>query len=102
MNKWRDKLSREYLASGAMVSPFETVAEVITVVKLNPAETEQLALALEEKTGKKVHIKNKIDPSIIAGMVIRTADLVIDMSLAARLEKLSESIHEQIHHELNI
>ncbi|MBO8126347.1 MAG: ATP synthase F1 subunit delta [Firmicutes bacterium] len=98
MNKWRERLQRDYLATSHL-SPFETVAEVITVVKLKDEEILELQEALEELTGKKCRIKNKLDPSIIAGMVIRTSDLVIDMSMASRLEKLSESIHEKIHQE---
>ncbi len=100
MHKWRSKLSRDFLASASRTSPFETPAEVITVVPVNTEELEKLTTALEGLTGKRVRIKNKIDPAIIAGMVVRTADVVIDMSMASRLEKLAESIHDRMRQEI--
>lgn len=77
------------------------VAKVFTVVELSEQNKKDLARALEDLIGRRVRIVNKLDPSLIAGMIITTADLVIDLSMKSRLEKLSESIHQRIHEEFS-
>lgn len=101
MEKWRSHVSQEYrrfrdYPQGNFQVGQGLVAKVTTVIKLSPEDEEGLRQALEELTGKEVNIVNKIDPGIIAGMVISTADIVIDLSMASRLQKLSSSIHQRI------
>ncbi|NLY56583.1 MAG: F0F1 ATP synthase subunit delta [Firmicutes bacterium] len=104
MEKWRSRVAEEYNRFVSDAPDFfrardATVAKVFTVVKMSEEDKAELAAALANLIGKPVRIVNKIDPSIIAGMVITTADLVIDLSMASRLKKLSESIHQRIHEE---
>jgi F-type H+-transporting ATPase subunit delta len=47
---------------------------------------------LEKITGKRVTVTNKVDASIIGGMIAKVGDLVMDGSIRTQLEDLKESI----------
>ncbi len=65
---------------------------VISAVKMpNEAQT-KLKNKLETKLKKNVILDLDIDPSIIAGLIIKLGDNVIDMSLRHKLEDLSKNI----------
>jgi len=44
--------------------------------------------ALERATGKTIVLEERVDPSLLGGLVIRTGDTVIDGSLRSRLTTL--------------
>ncbi len=107
MEKWRSRVAEEYNrfvsdSQGFFRAKDTTVAKVFTVVKMSEEDQQELASALSDLLGKPVTIVNKIDPSIIAGMVITTSDLVIDLSMASRLKRLSDSIHQRINEEFRV
>ena len=60
---------------------------VTSAVALSDADAAKLQAELEARTGKKVLLERKEDPSLIAGMVARIGDRVIDGSALARLER---------------
>jgi F-type H+-transporting ATPase subunit delta len=66
--------------------------EVISAVKLDAAQTEKLAKALNARLKRQVKMSNTVDPTLIGGAVIRAGDLVIDGSLKGRLEKLGTEL----------
>jgi len=62
--------------------------EVVSAVKLDPAETEKMTAALKERLKRRVNMHNTVDASLLGGAVIRAGDLVIDGSVRGRLERL--------------
>lgn len=61
-------------------------ATLTTVIPLPPQEEQALKETLQEiiEAGKKVHLERKIDPSILAGLVVEFNQKVLDMSIKAR------------------
>ena len=72
----------------------ENVVEV-TVTSASPISKKQrdtIARALRERLGRDVNLETAIDGDLIGGAVIRAGDVVIDGSLRARLEGLSNAL----------
>lgn len=67
-------------------------AEVTTASALPESYFAELQKALEKATGKKVTLVTKQDPSLIAGVVTRVGDRVIDGSVRSRLSELQEEL----------
>ena len=70
--------------------------EVVTSEPLGSALEQKLKAKLENKSGKSVVIKKKVDKSIIGGIIIRYSDSEIDGSLRKRLDDLRKSIDSYI------
>ncbi len=70
------------------------VAEVRTAVPLDEGQRERVAAALERATGKKVELKEVVDPSVLGGVVARVGDQVIDGSIRRRLELARDQLSE--------
>ena len=66
--------------------------ELITVLKLDDATLARLVAELSRITGKSVELFQKIDPSILGGVIIKVGEQVIDGSLRRRLEKIQENL----------
>jgi F-type H+-transporting ATPase subunit delta len=62
-------------------------AEVVSGRALKPDYAEKLQRELERITGKKIVLEQRIDPSLLAGVVARIGDTVFDGSLRARLDQ---------------
>ncbi len=60
--------------------------EVVSAVELNDAEQADIQAKLASKLKKQIVIKYRIDKSLIAGLVIKMGDDIIDMSVARKLE----------------
>ena len=60
-------------------------AEVITAVAMENAERERVGQLLGELVGAKVETTERVDPEIIAGIVARVGDHLIDGSVKTRL-----------------
>lgn len=62
-----------------------------------PSETqlESIRVAVSAYTGKDVHLKTRIDPDMLGGVVVRMGDVVIDGSLRTRLAKLRHALLEE-------
>ena len=67
-------------------------AEVVTAARLPEEYYARLQAKLEKMTGKRVVLDRKEDPSLIAGVVTRIGDTVIDGSLRARLHELRNAL----------
>lgn len=67
--------------------------EVATVFDLDEALQQKLATTLSSKLEREVNLQTVIDKSLIGGVVIRAADVVIDGSISGRLAKLSEAMN---------
>jgi F-type H+-transporting ATPase subunit delta len=66
-------------------------AEVTTAVPLGDAFYARLQARLEKMTGKRVAVDRRVDSSLIAGVVTRIGDRIIDGSLRTRLHSLRDT-----------
>lgn len=69
--------------------------EVVTAMEMAVDQRDRLQAALQALTGRKVRMHDRIDPSLIGGAVVHAGDLVIDGSLAGRLDKLRTALVAQ-------
>lgn len=76
----------------AVAETSHELAEVRSAIPLDDAQTQRLAEALSQATGKQVEVKVIVDPSVLGGIVARVGDTVIDGSVRHRLERLKETI----------
>lgn len=67
--------------------------EVTSAFDIAPEQAERLADAIGRKLQRTVRVSTTVDKALIGGVVIRTADLVIDGSVRGRLAKLSEAMN---------
>jgi len=77
-----EELVREYRG--------EVVAEVTSAVPLTEYERTITLQRLQEITGKRVLLSERVDPSIIGGMRIVVGNKLLDLSLRGHLERIRE------------
>lgn len=65
-------------------------ATVVSAVKLDSAELEQIQAKIEAMLNKKVLIDTAIDKTILGGFVIKIDNNLIDMSLRTKLDNLTK------------
>ena len=67
-----------------------TVDVVVTsATPLSDARQQEIVASLTKRLGREVRLETKIDENLIGGAVIRAGDVVIDGSLRARLDGLT-------------
>jgi len=66
----------------------EAVARVTSAVPLTEALEKKILVQVEQLTGNKVTLENKIDESIVGGFILRVGDMQYDASLANKLNTL--------------
>ncbi|NHB91917.1 F0F1 ATP synthase subunit delta [Photorhabdus cinerea] len=64
--------------------------EVISAAELSEQQLAKISAAMEKRLSRKVKLNCKIDKSVIAGVVVRAGDLVIDGSIRGRLDRLTD------------
>lgn len=64
--------------------------DVISANELSEQQSAKISAAMEKRLSRKVKLNCKIDKSVIAGVIIRVGDLVIDGSIRGRLERLTD------------
>ncbi|GAA3598876.1 MAG: F0F1 ATP synthase subunit delta [Gibbsiella quercinecans] len=72
----------------AMESTVEV--EVLSASALSDEQQAKIAAAMEKRLSRKVKLNCKIDKSVLAGVIIRAGDMVIDGSVRGRLERLAD------------
>ena len=80
------------VVEAAAASRDKAVAEVRSAVHLDEETIERLTVALGRATGKSVEVKVVVDESVIGGIVARVGDIVIDGSLARRVDSLRQAV----------
>ena len=65
---------------------------VTSATALSEAQQQAIVAALAKKLGREVRLETKIDENLIGGAVIRAGDVVIDGSLRARLDGLTNAL----------
>ena len=66
--------------------------EAVTAVPMSESQLAALKAKLVAETGKKIIIKNTVDPTILGGVKLRYAGKQIDGSVKTRLDAFSESL----------
>ncbi|KLV05031.1 MULTISPECIES: F0F1 ATP synthase subunit delta [Photobacterium] len=67
-------------------------AAVISAVELNDSQLEAISEKLAKRLDRKVKLTCSVDETLIAGVVIRAGDLVIDNSVRGKLSRLSDTL----------
>ena len=70
----------------------EFMAEVTSARALSKDQETSLQEALVREMGSKVQINQRVDPSILGGLIIRVGSKMIDSSLRTKLQKLKLSL----------
>ena len=65
---------------------------VTSASEISAAQKAEIERALEARLGRDVRIETEIDNSLIGGAVVRAGDVVIDGSLRARLDGLTNAL----------
>ncbi|XVF79614.1 hypothetical protein PTKIN_Ptkin15bG0003300 [Pterospermum kingtungense] len=76
----------------------EVKAVVTTVIPLPPQEEKELKETLQEilGQGKQVKLEQKIDPSILGGLVVEFGQKVFDLSIKTRARQMERFLREPI------
>ena len=64
--------------------------EVTSATELSDEQLAKITAAMEKRLSRKVKLNCKIDKSVMAGVIIRSGDMVIDGSVRGRLERLAD------------
>jgi F-type H+-transporting ATPase subunit delta len=68
--------------------------EVATAVPLSLDERNALVERFSAKLGRPLQIRNVIDPTVIAGLVVRAGDIMVDASIRAKLSRLAQQLRQ--------
>ncbi|KAG4958139.1 hypothetical protein JHK85_044519 [Glycine max] len=92
-----DTIAKRF-AQLSMAYKGEVQATVTTVVPLPPEEEKALKETLQEiiGSGAKVHLEQKIDPSILGGLVLEFSQKVFDMSIKTRAQQMERILREPV------
>lgn len=66
--------------------------QVISAQPLNVVQSEKIVAAMEKRLARKVKLNCSLDSSLIAGVIIRTDDFVIDGSSRGQLARLANEL----------
>jgi F-type H+-transporting ATPase subunit delta len=66
-------------------------AEVTSATALTDAQVTKVRVALEKLTGKAVSLTQRVDPTLLGGVVTRIGDKVYDGSLRTRLDEIRQA-----------
>ncbi|QIZ78230.1 F0F1 ATP synthase subunit delta [Ferrimonas lipolytica] len=70
----------------------EVTAEVTSATELSAQQLEAIAASLEQRLARKVKLDCRIDSDLVAGVVIRAGDTVIDGSVRGKLNRLADKL----------
>lgn len=68
------------------------VAQVTTAVPIDDRQKAVIASRLGRRLGKMVVLEERVDPSILGGVIAQVGDTVIDGSIRGRLERLRRTL----------
>ena len=74
-------------------------AQVSAAAELSDDQTQDLQQALEARTGQRVRMTVQVEPSLLAGAVVRVGNTVLDGSAQGRLRLLAERLTQGRVHE---
>jgi F-type H+-transporting ATPase subunit delta len=95
IGKHRERLLDEIVLAWTELLDSRANRQSATVTTATPSDPEIVArvqAALEKATGKTIVLEERVDPTLLGGLVIRTGDTVIDGSLRSRLVALGRRL----------
>ena len=95
IDKAREGILRESLNEFVRLADEELGIQPATVWSaraLPETEMQQLKKSLEEKTGKEIHLTNRVNPDLIAGIKVTVGNNVTDMTMRSRIDHLKETL----------
>ncbi len=69
-------------------------ATVTSTIQLTESQVEAIKVKLEANTNSKIELETIIDTSIIAGLIIRVGDKVVDASIQGKMQTLKKQLSE--------
>ncbi|WP_054739685.1 ATP synthase F1 subunit delta [Cellulosilyticum ruminicola] len=69
-------------------------ATVTSAIALSQSQLEQIQSKIEASTNSKVELETIIDESIIAGLIIKVADKVVDASIKGKMQTLKKQLSD--------
>jgi len=70
----------------------EIEANVVSATELSSEQQQQISVSLEKRLARKVKLNCSVDAELIAGIIIKAGDLVIDGSVRGKLNRLSDKL----------
>ncbi|GBL06145.1 F0F1 ATP synthase subunit delta [Glaciecola sp. KUL10] len=70
----------------------EIDVDVTSAVELSDEQKTNMGAALEKRFARKVKLNCNVDPELVAGVIIKAGDTVIDGSLNSKLNRLSDAL----------
>ncbi|QSX33661.1 F0F1 ATP synthase subunit delta [Shewanella avicenniae] len=70
----------------------EVEATVTSATELTAEQVQQISVSLEKRLARKVKLNCSVDAGLIAGLIIKAGDLVIDGSVRGKLNRLSDKL----------
>jgi F-type H+-transporting ATPase subunit delta len=70
----------------------EVTAEVSSAIALNDQQVAELKQTLKEKVGKDVTLSQRVDPSLLGGLVVKLGSRMIDSSLKTKLTNMKVAL----------
>lgn len=67
-------------------------ASVVSATEMTETNRESIRAALEQQTGKKIELTNRIDPSLIGGIQVEIGGRVFDGSLKTQLKRFEDTL----------
>ena len=95
---------RRFESLTAIIEAFNTLYDeykniasgtAVSAIKLNEDELSRISQAYAKKYGfKELILTNKVDPSILGGIILKVGDRIIDGSIRTRLQQIREQLIE--------
>lgn len=70
----------------------EIDVDVTSAIKLTKAQQTSISAALEKRLSRKVNLICNVDKAIVAGLIIKAGDTVIDGSIQTKLNRLADAL----------
>jgi ATP synthase F1 delta subunit len=66
--------------------------EITSAVELDPRTAQNVAEQIGKHTGRQIDLRQRVDPDIIGGLVVRVGNSILDASIRTRLESLRREV----------